>query len=63
VPFTAVSVADTKTIHWFVSQEYLGSSEGGKAFFWTPKPGKFLVRAVDDHGRSAVREVVTKIVE
>jgi len=63
VPFTAVTDADTKTIHWFVSEEYLGSSASGKTFFWTPKTGKFVVRAVDDHGRSAVREVVARIVE
>ncbi len=63
VPFTAVTDADTKTIHWFVSEEYLGSSDSGKTFFWTPKPGRFVVRAVDDHGRSAVREVATQMVE
>jgi penicillin-binding protein 1C len=63
VPLTAVTDADTKTIHWFVSEEYLGSSVSGKVFFWKPRAGRFVVRAVDDHGRSAVREVVTKIVE
>jgi penicillin-binding protein 1C len=63
LPFTAVTDADTKTIHWFVSEEYLGCSDSGKTFFWIPKPGRFVVRAVDDHGRSSVREVVTKIVE
>ncbi|OGW39681.1 MAG: penicillin-binding protein 1C [Nitrospirae bacterium GWC2_56_14] len=63
LPLMAVTDADTKTIHWFVSEEYLGSSDSGKTFFWTPKTGRFVVRAVDDHGRSAVREVVTKIVE
>jgi penicillin-binding protein 1C len=63
VPLTATTDADTRTIHWFMNEEYLGESPNGKPFFWTPKPGKFVVRAVDDHGRSAVRDVVTKIVD
>lgn len=63
VPLTAVTDADTKTIHWFVNEEYLGSPAIDMTFFWAPKTGKFMVRAVDDHGRSAVRAVVTKIVE
>ncbi len=63
VPLTAVTDADTRRIHWFMNEEYLGESVSGKPFFWTPKPGKFVVRAVDDHGRSAVRDVVTRIVE
>ncbi len=63
VPLTAVTDADSKTIHWFMSEKYLGSSESGKVFFWKPEPGRFVVRAVDDHGRSAVRDVVTNMVE
>ncbi len=63
VPFTAVIDADTKSVHWFVNEEYLGSSGSNKPFFWTPKAGTFVVRAVDDQGRAAVRVVVTKIVE
>jgi penicillin-binding protein 1C len=63
LPLTAVTDADTRTVHWFANEEYLGSSESGKPFFWKPKPGKFMIRAVDDLGRSAARDVATKIVE
>ena len=59
----AVTDADTRTIHWFVNEEYLGESVSGKPFFWTPKPGKFVVRAVDDLGRGSSRAVVTQLVE
>jgi penicillin-binding protein 1C len=63
VPLTAVTDADTRIIYWFVSEEYIGESMSGKSFFWTPKPGKFVVRAVDDHGRSAKRDVTMQLVE
>ncbi len=63
VPLTAVTDADTRTVHWFVNEEYVGKSSSGKPFFWTPKPGRFVVRAVDDQGRSATRDLLTKIVD
>jgi len=53
----------TKIVSWFVNEEYLGASIGGKPYFWQPKPGKFVVRAVDDLGRSSSREVRTQLVE
>ncbi|OGW47660.1 MAG: hypothetical protein A2078_05115 [Nitrospirae bacterium GWC2_57_9] len=63
VPLSAVTDADARKLHWFLNDEYLGVSEAGKAFFWKPKPGKFVLRAVDEHGRSAVRQVTARIVE
>ncbi len=63
LPLTAVTDGDTRILHWFVNEEYLGTSETAKPFFWIPKPGKFMVRAVDEHGRAAVRQIETKIVE
>jgi penicillin-binding protein 1C len=63
LPLSAVTDADTRTIHWFLNEEYLGRSEAGKAFLWKPKPGKFMLRAVDDQGRAAVRRIEMRIVE
>ncbi len=63
LPLMAVTDADTRTIHWFVNEVYLGESVSGKPFFWTPKPGKFVVRAVDDLGRASSRAVRTQLVE
>lgn len=63
VPLTAVTDADTLTVHWFVNEEYVGKSPSGKPFFWTPRPGKFVVRAVDDKGRAAARNIMTRVVE
>jgi penicillin-binding protein 1C len=63
LPLTAVTDADTRTIHWFVNEVYLGESVSGKPFFWTPKPGKYVVRAVDELGRAASRAFITQLVE
>jgi penicillin-binding protein 1C len=63
LPLTAVTDADTRTIHWFVNEAYLGDSVSGKPFFWQPKPAKFVVRAVDDLGRASSRAVIIQLVE
>ena len=60
---TAITEADTRKIHWFVDEDYVGESSSGETFFWKPKQGRFVVRAVDDHGRAARREVAARIVE
>ena len=63
IPLTAITDADTRIVRWFVNEEYLGESASGKPYFWKPKPGKFVVRAVDDLGRASYREVRTQLVE
>jgi len=63
LPLTAVTDADTRTVHWFVNEAYLGESVSGKAFFWAPQSGKFVVRAVDDLGRASSRAVLIQLVE
>jgi penicillin-binding protein 1C len=63
IPLTAITDADTRIVRWFVNEEYLGESASGKPYFWQPKPGKFVVRAVDDLGRASFREVRTQLVE
>lgn len=63
IPFTAVTDADSRIVSWFVNEEYLGTSISGKPYFWQPKPGKYVVRAVDDLGRTSFRELRTQLVE
>jgi len=63
VPFSAVTDADSPNVHWFVDEKYLGSSGSKGIFLWTPSPGKYLVRAVDDMGRSDSRDLTVTIVE
>lgn len=57
VPFTAVVDADVKNLHWFLNETYLGKTERHKAFYWSLQPGKYVVRVVDDYGRSDVQAI------
>ena len=61
VPFKAVVDADVSFVHWFLNDVYLGKVARDQAFLWYAKAGKFVVRAVDDHGRSDSKDVVIKI--
>lgn len=63
IPLTAVTDADSQSVHWFLNEEYLGKSKNGQPFFWTPKSGKFHVRAVDDQGRASVRQIRVELIE
>jgi penicillin-binding protein 1C len=63
IPLTAVTDADTRTVYWFVSERFLGTSASGKPFLWKPSSGRFIIRAVDDRGRSDSREISIVMVE
>jgi penicillin-binding protein 1C len=57
IPFIAVSDADSRIVFWFVDSDLIGSSHPGEPLFWRPKPGNFVVRAVDEQGRAAAEEI------
>lgn len=61
VPLSAVADGDARKLHWFIGAQYLGQSEPQKPFLWTPKPGHYVVRVVDDLGRADSREVDVKV--
>lgn len=63
IPFTAVVDADVKTLHWFVNENYLGKTARDKPFLWHAKPGKFVVRIVDDVGRSDAVDINVRVEE
>ena len=60
---TAVVDGDARRVFWFADQAFLGQAESGEPLFWTPRPGKFVVRAVDDQGRSDWRELKVAVSE
>ncbi len=62
VPLKAVTDADSKEVFWFLDERYLGRSDNGEPFFWKPEPGSYVVRAVDDHGRSDSRDIQVALV-
>jgi len=57
IPLTAVTDADVNTLYWFMNEMYLGQSHRDQPYLWQAKSGKYIVRVVDDHGRSDARDV------
>jgi penicillin-binding protein 1C len=43
---------DVAKVYWFADRAFLGTSDHGTPLSWQPKPGKYKVIALDDHGRS-----------
>ena len=58
IAFSAVTDADAAWLYWFVDDRLLDKAPNGKPLFWRAQPGRFLVRVVDDHGRSDSRELI-----
>lgn len=52
ISLAAVSDADVQELCWFANKQYLGKVSRDKSLFWEPKPGIYVVRVVDDYGRS-----------
>jgi penicillin-binding protein 1C len=63
IPLQAVTDADSRQVYWFVNKKFLGKSKPADPLFWTPEPGNFVLRVVDDQGRSDVRDIKIVIIE
>jgi len=49
---------DVARLYWFADAIYLGQTVSGQSLDWYPgRPGTFLLRVVDDHGRADRRSV------
>lgn len=59
IALTAITDADASEVFWFVGGTLAGRSKTGQPFLWKlpTTPGKYVIRAVDDHGRSDTREL------
>lgn len=57
IPLSAVADADARKLFWFADGALVGRSISGKPVFWMPRPGRSVVRVVDDQGRADAREI------
>ncbi|HSY48900.1 MAG TPA: penicillin-binding protein 1C [Thermoanaerobaculia bacterium] len=62
IPFQATTDADAREVFWFVNETFVGKAPSGKVFLWPAQPGSFVVRAVDDRGRSGSRDIAVTVV-
>lgn len=51
--FAATTDADADRLFWFVNGTLVAEVPRHQRYFWTPRSGRFSVRAVDDLGRAA----------
>ncbi len=63
IPFTASTDADAAWLYWFVDQALVGRKAPGQPLLWLGRPGRYLVRVVDDRGRSDSRELVVRLAQ
>lgn len=57
IPLTAVVDADVTNVYWFLNATFLGKTPRQQSFLWHAKPGKYVIRVVDDYGRADAREI------
>jgi penicillin-binding protein 1C len=57
IPLIATVDADVKTLYWFIDKNYIGSSAALHPLWWPARTGKFIVRVIDDHGRTAAENM------
>jgi penicillin-binding protein 1C len=57
IPFSAVTDAGIAYVYWFINDIFVAKTRAGKSFLWKAKPGKYVVRVVDEHGLSDARDL------
>jgi penicillin-binding protein 1C len=62
VPLAAVTDADVRRVFWFVDEQLVGTTPRGEPLHWKARPGTYVVRAVDDRGRSDARTLRVRLV-
>lgn len=63
VPLEATADSDSKKLFWFIDERFLGETEVSQSLVWDAKPGRYVVRVVDDQGRSDSRGVTVALIE
>ena len=59
----ASAEADSQALYWYVDNRYIGKESPARSINWSPKPGLFTVRAVDDKGRASSVRVHVAVTE
>ena len=63
IPLEANLDASSKEIFWFIDSEYIGKSFSNSALLWKARNGEFLLKAIDDLGRSSSRVLKVEYVD
>jgi penicillin-binding protein 1C len=50
-------------VYWFAGNAFIGRAQAGENLAWSPsEPGRYLLRAVDEHGEADTRELEIEVV-
>jgi membrane carboxypeptidase/penicillin-binding protein PbpC len=49
-----------KQLFWFANRSFLGITEQGQAFYWSPEPGAYTIAATDDQGGAASVQITVE---
>ncbi len=61
IPLQAVTDAGAQTLFWFADNRFIASAKVTETVEWSPKPGRYVVRAVDDLGHSDSVNVTVRL--
>lgn len=62
IPLTAVTDAGIAHLYWFINETFIVKTKADESYLWQAKPGKYIIRVVDDHGRSDARDITIEII-
>ena len=63
IPLRAITDADAQKVHWYAGNRYLGNTPPERPLFWKAEPGDYIIRAVDNLGRSDTRKLSVRTVQ
>lgn len=63
IPLLATADADAREMFWFIDDRLVGKARPGEALPWRARPGRYVVRAVDDRGRADTAELKVRAVQ
>lgn len=61
--FNASADADVNKLYWFVDNNFIGSITPHEYISWPEKSGHFIIRVIDDHGRSDTQDLIVENTE
>ncbi|HAT1862727.1 TPA: penicillin-binding protein 1C, partial [Legionella pneumophila] len=62
IPLTAVTDAGIAHLYWFINESFVAETKSDQPYLWQAKPGKYVVRVVDDRGLSDARDITIQLV-
>lgn len=52
IALTANAEGDTQKLYWFANEEFIGAANASESLLWELRQGNFVLRVIDDKGRS-----------